>query len=338
MIVARTIEEIGDAITGSCVTIGNFDGVHKGHQKLIESTCECAEARNLTSVVVTFDPHPLRVLRSDRTPPFITLTEQKIELISQYGPQVCLLLEFSMDMAKLTPEEFVQRYLLDGLNMREMIIGYDYHLGKGRAGNFATLTELGRKHGFSVDRLDPVAIDNAIVSSTRIRDLVQAGKVWAARALLGRFYQVKGEVVHGMDRGGKLLGFPTANLKLVDELFPKPGVYAIWVELDEEVRKGVANIGKNPTFGNDALSVEAHILDFSGDVYGSDIRVHFVQRIRDEKKFNSLEELKDRIAKDVELGRQILSQPDAAIKVTRPDFARRPVTGQSPCLQESFPA
>ncbi|BDQ35063.1 bifunctional riboflavin kinase/FAD synthetase [Pseudodesulfovibrio portus] len=320
MIVARTLEDIEDAIAGSCVTIGNFDGVHKGHQKLIELACSRAKARDLVSVVVTFDPHPLRVLRSDKTPPFITLTEQKIELISQYGPQVCLLLEFTRDMARLSPEEFVQKYLLDGLKMKEMIIGYDYHLGKGRAGNFETLTQLGAKHGFTVDRLDPVTVDDAVVSSTRIRDLVQAGKVWSARPLLGRFYQVKGEVVHGMDRGGKLLGFPTANLKLVDELFPKPGVYAVWVEVDREVHMGVANIGINPTFGNDALSVEAHILDFSGDIYGADIRVHFVQRIRDEKKFNGIDELKARIGIDIDLGRQILSQPEAAIRLTRPDF------------------
>lgn len=320
MIVARTLQDIEDTIAGSVVTIGNFDGVHKGHQKLIELACARAKAGDLVPVVVTFDPHPLRVLRSDRTPPFITLTEQKLELISQHGPQACLLLEFTMDMAKLSPEEFVQKHLLDGLNMREMIIGYDYHLGKGRAGNFETLTELGVKHGFTVDRLDPVSIDNAVVSSTRIRDLVQAGKVWAVRPLLGRFYQVAGEVVHGMKRGGDLLGFPTANIKLVDELFPKIGVYAIWVELDGEVHQGVANIGKNPTFGNDALSVEAHILDYSGDIYGSDIRVHFVQRIRDEKKFNGIDELKARITVDVDLGRQILSQPEAAIKLTRPDF------------------
>jgi riboflavin kinase/FMN adenylyltransferase len=324
MIVARTIQDIQDVIAGSCVTIGNFDGVHKGHQKLIALACERAKARDLISVVVTFDPHPLRVLRSDRTPPFITLTEQKIELLSQYGPQVCLLLEFTMDMARLSPEEFVKTYLVDGLHVKDMIIGYDYHLGKGRAGNFETLCELGRKYGFTVDRLDPVTIDNAIVSSTRIRDLVQAGHVWAVRPLLGRFYQVKGEVVHGMNRGGKLLGFPTANLKLVDELFPKPGVYAVWAELDGAVYEGVANIGLNPTFGNDVLSVEAHLLDFAGDIYGDEIRVHFVQRIRDEKKFNGLEELKERIAKDVELGRQILAQPEAAIKLTHPDFRKGP--------------
>ncbi|NDV19414.1 bifunctional riboflavin kinase/FAD synthetase [Pseudodesulfovibrio sp. JC047] len=322
MIVARTIAELQDVVGASCVTIGNFDGVHKGHQKLIELACSRAKSQDLTSVVVTFEPHPLRVLRNDKTPPFITLTDQKIDLISQYGPQACLLLNFTMDMARLSPEEFVKKYLVDGLGMKEMIIGYDYHLGKARVGDFETLTQLGEKHGFSVDRLDPVSIDNAIVSSTRIRDLVQAGKVWAVRSLLGRFYQVKGEVVHGMNRGGKLLGFPTANLKLVDELFPKPGVYAVWVEVDNVIHKGVANIGKNPTFGNDALSVEPHILDFTGDIYGEDIQVHFVQRIRDEKKFNGLDELKDRIAKDIELGRQLLSQPEASIKLTHPDVGR----------------
>lgn len=330
MIIVKKIEDIRGTVTGSCVTIGNFDGVHKGHQKLIELACSRAKAQGLVSAVVTFDPHPLQVLGKEAAPPFITLTEQKLELISQHGPQVCLLLEFTLEMARLSPEEFVRKYLVDGLRMQEMIIGYDYHLGKGRSGNFETLTELGAACGFSVDRLDPVTIDGAVVSSTRIRDLVQSGRVWAARPLLGRFYQVRGQVVRGMNRGGRLLGFPTANLKLVDELFPMPGVYAIWVEVHGEVRMGVANIGINPTFGNDALSVEAHILDYSGDLYGSDIRVHFVQRIRDERKFSGLDELRARIAKDVELGRQILSQPEAEIMLTRPAFEPGPTPGQ-PC-------
>lgn len=327
MIIVRDIADIRDVIAGSCVTIGNFDGVHKGHQKLIRLTSARARELDLVSVVVTFDPHPLRVLRPDQGPPFITLIQQKLELISQYGPQVCMLLNFTREMAALPPEEFVRTYLIEGLNMKELIIGYDYHMGKGRAGNFETLSELGRRSGFTVDRLDPVSIDGAVVSSTRIRDLVQAGNVWQARPLLGRFYQVSGEVVHGMNRGGRLLGFPTANIKLVDELFPKPGVYAIWVEMGDEVHKGVANIGKNPTFGNEALSVEAHILDFAGDIYGSDIRVHFVQRIRDEKKFSGIDELKDRITADIELGRQILAQPEAAIRLTRPDFEQLPSNG-----------
>lgn len=320
MIVVRTPEEIKDAIAGSSVTIGNFDGVHKGHQKLIKRTCEKARAQDLTSVVVTFHPHPLTVLSHGTTPPFITLTEQKIELISQFGPRVALMLEFTREMAALAPEEFITRYLVGGLNMKELTIGYDYHMGKGRSGDYAKLKSIGESLGFGVERLEPVSLDGAIVSSTRIRDLVQSGDVWNARPLLGRFYQVKGEVIHGMKRGGKLLGFPTANLKLVDELFPKNGVYAVWVESDGKPHMGVANIGKNPTFGNDALSVEAHLMDFSGDLYGSDIRIHFVQRIRDEIKFNGIDELKARITKDVELGKAILSQSDARIKITQADI------------------
>lgn len=319
MIVVRKPEEIQEALSGTSVTIGNFDGVHKGHQKLITQTCAKAEANGLVSAIVTFDPHPLRVLTRRNTPPFITLTRQKLELISQFGPRIALVLEFDRDMAALSPEEFVTRYLVNGLKMHELTIGYDYHMGKGRAGDYERLGEIGRRRGFNVERLDPVSLGGAIVSSTRIRDLVQAGDVWEARPLLGRFYQVRGEVVHGMKRGGDLLGFPTANLKLVDELFPMTGVYAVWVEENGTTHKGVANIGKNPTFGNEALSVEAHILDFSGDLYGRNIQVHFVQRIRSEQKFNGIDELKERIGKDVELGRQILARPEAAIKVTRAD-------------------
>ncbi|WP_147820498.1 bifunctional riboflavin kinase/FAD synthetase [Salidesulfovibrio onnuriiensis] len=325
MIVVRTPEEIKETLTGASVTIGNFDGVHKGHQILIKQTCSKAKALGLTSVIVTFDPHPLRVLTQRNSPPFITLTQQKLELVSQFGPQIALLLEFNREMAALSPEEFVRKYLVEGLGMRELTIGYDYHMGKGRTGDYATLSEIGKKYDFNVERLDPISLDGAIISSTRIRDLVQAGDVWDARPLLGRFYQVRGEVVHGMKRGGKLLGFPTANLKLVDELFPLPGVYAIWVDVDGKIHQGVANIGKNPTFGNEALSVEAHILDFSGDLYGKNIQVHFVQRIRNEQKFNGIEELKARIAKDVALGRQILARPEAHIKVTQADLqAKQP--------------
>ncbi len=317
MIVIRKPDELDTALAGASVTIGNFDGVHKGHQALIERTCAKAAAQGLTSVIVTFDPHPLRVLANRKTPPFITLTGQKLALISQYGPQVALLLPFDTDMAALSPEQFVRQYLVDGLNMKELTIGYDYHLGKGRRGDHLQLTEIGSRLGFNVERLDPVALGGAIVSSTRIRDLVESGDVWDARPLLGRFYQVEGEVVHGMKRGGKLLGFPTANLKLVDELFPKPGVYAVWVEVDGDPHQGVANIGKNPTFGNDALSVEAHILDYDRDIYGRDIRVHFVQRIRDERKFNGIDELKERISRDVQIGRQILARPEGRIKLTQ---------------------
>ena len=172
--------------------------------------------------------------------------------------------------------------------------------------------------------MEPVIVEDAVVSSTRIRDLVQAGDVWDARPLLGRFYQVAGTVVKGAGRGGKLLGFPTANLRLTDELFPKPGVYAIWVERGESMLPGVANIGTNPTFGENALSVEAHVLDYEADLYGSELWVHFVQRIRSERRFNDFEELKARIGRDAELARTILSMPEA-----RPVRTPRIATGFS---------
>ena len=191
--------------------------------------------------------------------------------------------------------------------MKKLTIGYDYHMGKGRSGDYEKLKEIGASLGFGVERLAPVSHDDAIVSSTRIRDLVQGGDVWAARPLLGRFYQVKGEVVHGMKRGGDLLGFPTANLKLVDELFPKNGVYAILVEMGEGTYKGVANIGYSPTFDDHLFTVEVHILDFDERIYDQEIRVNFVKRIRDEKKFASITELADQIKRDVIRARKILS-------------------------------
>jgi riboflavin kinase/FMN adenylyltransferase len=311
MIVVKTPQEITEAISASCVTIGNFDGVHQGHQKLIRTVVEKAQNLNLTSVVVTFDPHPLRVLRGGKTPPFITVTRQKLELIGALGPDVALVLEFSKEMAAMAPEDFVKSFLVDGLRMRELVVGYDYALGRGRSGNLAALQGLGDKYGYNVERLAPVLLGGAVVSSTRIRHLVEAGEVWDVCSLLGRFYQVLGEVVHGHNRGGRLLGFPTANLQLVDELFPKPGVYAIWARTSDGLYKGVANIGLNPTFGNDTLSVEAHLLDYSGDLYGTDLLVYFVQRIRDERKFSGLDALKARIRKDAELARRILSVPEA---------------------------
>ncbi|BBD09521.1 bifunctional riboflavin kinase/FAD synthetase [Desulfovibrio ferrophilus] len=311
MIVVRNLDELQDALRGACVTIGNFDGVHKGHQKLLSRTREKALACSAESVAVTFDPHPMSVLASGHAPPFITLIDQKLELISAQGVELCVVLEFTREMGALEPEEFVRRYLVDALNMKHMVIGYDYAFGKGRKGNYELLTELGRKFDYSVERVGPFMLEDAVVSSTRIRDLVKSGQVWEARPLLGRFYTVKGEVQHGANRGGKLLGFPTANLKLVDELFPAMGVYAVWATYEGQTLPAVANIGYNPTFGNEALSVEVHIMDFDRNIYGHELRVQFVQRLRSEKKFNGIDELKAQIAHDTELGRKILSSSQA---------------------------
>ncbi|QLA16605.1 bifunctional riboflavin kinase/FAD synthetase [Desulfolutivibrio sulfoxidireducens] len=313
MIVVRSIEDIHDTLTATCLTIGNFDGVHMGHARLLRRVRERAAATGMLSLAVTFDPHPRRVLLDKNAPPLLTMTEQKLELLDQSGVQVAVLLPFTRALAALEPAEFVREKLVAGLHMREMIIGYDYAFGKGRKGNFELLSALGRSCGFVVERLEPVIIDGAVVSSTRIRDMIQAGEVWDARALLGRFYQVRGTVGRGRDRGGRLLGFPTANLAPTDELVPKPGVYAVWVEIDARIYAGVTNIGCNPTFGGGALSVEVHILDFSGDLYGRPIRVHFVQRLRSERKFSGVEELAARIREDIRIGRSILATPEARI-------------------------
>jgi riboflavin kinase/FMN adenylyltransferase len=311
MIAARSIDELKDTISGSCVTIGNFDGVHVGHQRLMARTCARAKKCGLVSVVVTFDPHPMTVLMGAKTPPFLSSTRQRLALIEQQGPNVTLVLEFTRQMAALEPEEFVRRYLLEGLSMRELVIGYDYAMGKGRKGNFDLLSKLGQDLGFGVERLNPVIVGGAVVSSTRIRDLVQSGNVWDARPLLGRFFEVQGTVIDGMKRGASMLGFPTANLALEGTLLPKPGVYAVWAILDGEPLQAVANVGYNPTFGDTGLTLEAHIMDFNRNIYGQSLSLQFVQRLRSERKFDSLDALKARIADDVRLGRVILDAPDA---------------------------
>jgi len=314
MEIARERSEITlDLAVGSCVTIGNFDGVHLGHQKLIARNVQKAATRRMKSVVVTFCPHPLHVLVGPNTPPFITLREQKLDILESLGVDLTLLLNFTRQMAGLAPETFIKTYLLDWLNIKELVIGYDYSFGKGRKGNYALLKEMGDRYGYRVEQLGPLILEDAIVSSTRIRDLIRAGKVWEARALMGRFYAVRGQVVQGKNRGGRLLGFPTANLKLENELTPETGVYAIWVQIDGEIFPAVANIGYSPTFGNKEITVEAHILDFDRDVYDHDLRLHFVQRLRPEKKFSGLDELIARIREDVSLARQILAAPEAQL-------------------------
>ena len=314
MEIARELQEISiDLSRGCCVTIGNFDGVHNGHRKLIRRTMEKAAKLGLPSVVVTFCPHPLKVLAGAHAAPLITDYEKKLDLFEALGVDLVLMLEFTKALAGMEPEQFVREVLVEGLHMKELVVGYDYSFGKGRKGNFELLSELGARFGYSTERLDPVIIDGAIVSSTRIRDMIKAGRVWYVRPLMDRFYVVRGIVVHGMDRGGKLLGFPTANMRVRDELHPMPGVYATWAEVDGKVYKAVTNIGTNPTFGNDEISVETFIMDFDQDIYGWELRLNFVTRLRDEKKFGSLDELVAQITKDISLARQILETPEAQL-------------------------
>jgi riboflavin kinase/FMN adenylyltransferase len=307
MKVIRGIENIAAPFPGAVLTIGNFDGVHLGHQEIFRRIVERARASRGTSVVFTFEPHPIRVVKGSG-PPLITLYEQKVELVERCGVDVLICAEFTPEFARTPARKFIKELLVERIGMREITVGYDWAFGRNREGNINLLIEMGAQLGFQVCVLGPFAVEGAVVSSTMVRQLVAEGDVAAARRLLGRPYQVKGRVERGRDRGGKLLGFPTANLKLVDELWPKQGVYAVTVEHGGRTYDGVANIGRNPTFGENELSVETHLLGFSGDIYGQVIRLNFIERLREEKRFSGPQELAAQIAADIERARTILSQ------------------------------
>ena len=311
MEVIEDIDAIKIPYTNAVVTIGNFDGVHIGHQALFHQVIQKARALGGTSVAITFDPHPIRVLKQNGRPPLITLHEQKKELIKKSGIDVLICIRFTTTFAAITAKAFVEDILVNRIGMKAIVIGQDYTFGKNREGNLALLRKYGERLGFEVIATGwiehpPHAVERRI-SSTRIRDLVAAGEVDEAHKMLGRDYQVRGSVETGRNRGGKLLGFPTANIRLTDELCPKAGVYAVRVEHRGKTYAGVANIGYSPTFDDNQFTVEVHILEFDEDIYGDKIRVNFVKRIRDEVKFASITELSDQIRKDIEAARDILS-------------------------------
>ncbi|MFP3981757.1 MAG: bifunctional riboflavin kinase/FAD synthetase [Desulfobacterales bacterium] len=310
MKVIHGLEQIQTPFENTVVAIGNFDGVHLGHQAILECVRKKAEAINGTAVAITFDPHPVKILGANGSPPLITVLEQKIELIGKMGIDFLICIPFDQSFAAVTAHEFLEQILIGKLGMKAIVIGRDYTFGKNRKGNVAFLQEHAKKHGFEVIVPDwvPAAPEGADrVSSTRIREIIEAGSVADARELLGRYYQIRGTVGTGRNRGGRLLGCPTANIVLQDELCPKTGVYAVMVETDQGRFKGVANIGYSPTFDDHVFTVEVHLLDFDTDLYGQKVRVDFIERIRDEKKFNSPDELSGQIKNDIENANRILS-------------------------------
>ena len=291
------------------VTIGNFDGVHKGHQALFHQVIEKAEEIGGTSVVITFDPHPLRVLGKNG-PPLITRKDQKIELISATGVDKILCLPFTKEFASISAKSFIEDLLIAKIGMKAIIVGSDYSFGKNREGNLDLMKKAGEIHGFEViisDWINDTEDGKERISSTRIRELVMDGQVEEIPKFLGRFYQIRGKVVKGRERGGSKLGFPTANIKLHDELCPKMGVYAVTVETEKGKFKGVANIGYSPTFDDNIFTIEVHILDFSENIYGKRIRVNMIQRLRNEKKFSTIEELSMQIRNDIKHAETILA-------------------------------
>jgi riboflavin kinase/FMN adenylyltransferase len=305
----RHPDEIAAPFKNGVITIGNFDGVHIGHQALFYEVIERANAIDGTSIAMTFEPHPLRVLKKNHTPPLITLLEQKVELIERSGVDVLICVPFTLEFAAITAVSFVEDLLVRKIGVKAIVMGEDYAFGRNREGNIALLNTLAPRLGFEVvvtSLIRSVQGVSARISSTAIRDLVQAGEMQQACKMLGRHFQLRGIVVTGRDRGGKLLGFPTANLKIEEELCPKIGIYAVTVETRRGVHLGVANIGYSPTFDDRQFTVEVHILDFNEAIYGEKIRVNFVKRLRGEIKFAGIEALKQQIGKDIEAARRVL--------------------------------
>lgn len=302
------------------VTIGNFDGVHLGHQRLFEFVKRKAAEIKGKSVVVTFNPHPIKVLFENHPLKLITTIEDKLRLIENSKIDITVLIPFTKEFAQIEAEDFVKNILLAKLNAKWIVIGYDYKFGKGRKGNYELLRQLGELYGFKVTVVNAYKKRGKILSSTAVRNALYEGNVCEAAQFLGRAYHIDGEVIKGAGRGSSVLGYPTANIKPKQEIIPKVGVYAVKVTIPElsKTFKGVANIGKNPTFGNQALSYEVHILDFKGELLGKTLRLHFIARLRDEKKFNSPEELKDSIARDIERAKEILRRDRTKLYLEEP--------------------
>jgi riboflavin kinase / FMN adenylyltransferase len=286
------------------ITLGNFDGVHLGHQKILQEVIARARTAGAPSVVYTFVPHPLQLLKPDIAPLKLTAADEQARRIEQAGIDYLVYEKFTRALAQRTPESFVRAVVHGRLHPREIVIGHDYAFGKSRRGSVALLRQLGRAYGFTVHEISDIRIKNIPVRSTTIRSLIVAGKVSLAAKLMGRAYSLTGRVVHGRRRR---IGFPTANLTpSTRDLTPGNGVYAIIARTPYGACKGVVNIGTNPTFDCDRRTIEAHLFDFDRDLYGQTITLFFIRKIRDEKKFNDVKPLTDRIARDIAFAHSIL--------------------------------
>jgi riboflavin kinase/FMN adenylyltransferase len=285
---------------GSVVAIGTFDGIHLGHQRVLEFTIAKAKDSGAVATAITFEPPPLKVLRPEAAPPRISTNQQRMDWFGAVGMEAVVVLPFTKELAALGPEDFVDQILVERLRARAVVVGENFRFGHKHAGDVGLLRELGRKHGFEVVVHEPVRLKGEVVSSTRIRRFVADGDVRHAARLLGRAFALTGEVVSGTGRGRKFT-FPTLNLKPEQELLPARGVYITRTVLDGETssHRSVTNVGMRPTFNGSGLTVETHLLDYSGNFSPERIEVRFWKKLRDEKKFSGADELKAQIARDI---------------------------------------
>lgn len=291
----------------SFLAVGTFDGVHSGHQFILEKVISSAKKNNGRSLLVTFEPHPRNVIGTDKLK-LLTVKNEKIKLLKSLGLENLLILNFTKEFSQQTGKEFFVHYILEKIGLKEIFIGYDHRFGKGREGNEEMLRDLSEKHLFNINHIDARKIENEIISSTKIRNFILEGDIISANKFLGYNYLLTGKVIEG-DKRGRTIDFPTANIE-VDfslKILPPNGVYAVEVSFDNKKLFGVMNLGVRPTIGNSTkVTPEVFIFDFNGDIYGKELNINFIERIRDEKKFNSLDELKNQINYDIKKTKEIL--------------------------------
>ena len=300
----RNLDELPWELQGGAVSIGNFDGVHRGHARIVEQVRTQAALVDGPSIVFTFDPHPVRLLRPDKVPPPLTWTDRKADLLRELGVDALVVYPTDENLLALTPDAFFREIVVQRLGARAMVEGPNFFFGKDRAGDIQVLRELCQSNAVTLEVVEPLVDGESFVSSSRIRDLIRSGDVAAATELLTRPYRIRGMVTHGAARGAKI-GFPTANIDAIDTILPKVGVYAARAITSEGAWPAAVNVGPNPTFGEDVLKVEAHLIGYSGSLYGQPLEVDFLARVRDTRGFTSVEELKQQLHQDIQTTSEI---------------------------------
>lgn len=311
MRIFSTLQEVTEIFPTPILTMGNFDGVHFGHQQIFQLVRERAQHLHGTSMVLTFDPHPQKVLFPDREFFLINHIQEKIEILGRIGIDVLICMKFTWAFAQQNPEDFVREVLVNTLHIHEIYIGYDSRFGQNHQGTPEALIHWGQFYGFGVTIIPPISKDGIIVSSTKIRRLIREGNLEEASRLLNRPYAIDGRVISGVRRGSTLLGYPTANLEVLHELIPQRGVYICRALWKDNYYPAVVNIGVNPTFRHQHTSVEAHLLDFHGNLYGERLKVIFLKRIRDEISFPDHRALAAQIAQDIHAAQAYFAHQDS---------------------------
>ncbi len=294
--------------SGCVATIGNFDGVHLGHQAVLSQLAMKGDMLGLPAVAITFEPQPNEYFSPDKAPARLSRFREKVEILRSYSIQQLCVLRFNQKLAQMTADDFIQKLIVDGLNIKYLVVGDDFKFGKDRQGDFALLQQAGEKNGFQVVNMHTFSIDNMRVSSTRVRKALNSGDLMLAEKLLGRPYRMSGRVAHG-DKRGRTMGFPTANIHLHRCKVPLNGVYAVQLfGVDGEPIQGVANVGVRPTVGADKALLEVHLFDFNREIYGEHVQVYFLKKIRDEQRFSNLDALIAQIQLDCQQARLYFEQ------------------------------